>query len=101
VVDSVPQLIMISMAIGGDGLPCSVSYRILVSGPEGWSLCWLSTLDLLMISTIALHSSQSGHEILLILNSSGVVMLMRFSKSLSLLVGIEASFPKVLISSAL
>jgi hypothetical protein len=38
VVDSVPQLVMISMAIGGDRLPCSVSYCILVSGPEGWSL---------------------------------------------------------------
>jgi hypothetical protein len=29
---------MISAAIGGDRLPCSVSYRILASGPEGWSL---------------------------------------------------------------
>jgi hypothetical protein len=27
---------MISPAIGGDRLPCSVSYCILVSGPEGW-----------------------------------------------------------------
>jgi hypothetical protein len=26
------------MAVGGDQLPCSVSYYILVSGPEGWSL---------------------------------------------------------------
>jgi hypothetical protein len=38
VVDGVPQLIMISLAIGGDHLPCSVSYSILVSGPKGWSL---------------------------------------------------------------
>jgi hypothetical protein len=38
VVDGVPQLIMISSAVGGDRLPCSVSYCILVSGPEGWSL---------------------------------------------------------------
>jgi hypothetical protein len=38
VVDGVPQLIMISSAEGGDRLPCSVSYRIQVSGPEGWSL---------------------------------------------------------------
>jgi hypothetical protein len=38
VVDGVPQLIMISTAIGGDRLPCSVSYCILASGPEGWSL---------------------------------------------------------------
>jgi hypothetical protein len=38
VVDGVPQLIMISSAVGGDRLPCSVSYYIRVSGPEGWSL---------------------------------------------------------------
>jgi hypothetical protein len=38
VIDGVPQLIMISVAIGGDCLPCSVSYCILVSGPEGWTL---------------------------------------------------------------
>jgi hypothetical protein len=38
VVDGVPQLIMISLAIGGDRLPCSASYCILVSFPEGWSL---------------------------------------------------------------
>jgi hypothetical protein len=36
VIDGVPQLIMISMAIGGDRLPRSISYCILVSGPEGW-----------------------------------------------------------------
>jgi hypothetical protein len=29
---------MISSAVGGDHLPCSVSYCIRVSGPEGWSL---------------------------------------------------------------
>jgi hypothetical protein len=29
---------MISLVVGGDHLPCSVSYFILVSGPEGWSL---------------------------------------------------------------
>jgi hypothetical protein len=29
---------MISAAVGGDRLPCSVSYCILASGPEGWSL---------------------------------------------------------------
>jgi hypothetical protein len=38
VVDGVPQVIMIASAVGGDRLPCSVSYCILVSGPEGWSL---------------------------------------------------------------
>jgi hypothetical protein len=38
VVDGVPQLVMISAAVGRDRLPCSVSYCILASGPEGWSL---------------------------------------------------------------
>jgi hypothetical protein len=38
VIDGVPQLIMISAAVGGHHLPCSVSYCILVSGPEGWTL---------------------------------------------------------------
>jgi hypothetical protein len=38
VVDGVPQLIMISSTIGGDRLPCSISYCILLSGPEGWFL---------------------------------------------------------------
>jgi hypothetical protein len=34
VIDDVPQLVMISAAVGGDRLPCSVSYYIQVSGPE-------------------------------------------------------------------
>jgi hypothetical protein len=34
VIDGVPQLVMISAVVGGDHLPCSVSYCILVSGPE-------------------------------------------------------------------
>jgi hypothetical protein len=38
VVGGVPQLIMISLAVGGDHLPCSVCYCIRVSGPEGWSI---------------------------------------------------------------
>jgi hypothetical protein len=38
VIDGVPQLIMVSTAVGGDGLPCSVSYYILVTGPVGWTL---------------------------------------------------------------
>jgi hypothetical protein len=38
VIDGVPQLIMISAAVGGDHLPYNVSYYILVSGPEGWTL---------------------------------------------------------------
>jgi hypothetical protein len=36
--NGVPQLIMISLAVGGDHLPCSVNYCIRVSGPKGWSL---------------------------------------------------------------
>jgi hypothetical protein len=38
VIDGVPQLVLISATIGGDRLPCSVSYCILVSGPKGWTL---------------------------------------------------------------
>jgi hypothetical protein len=38
VIDGVPQLVMISTIVGGDRLPCSVSYCILVSGLEGWTL---------------------------------------------------------------
>jgi hypothetical protein len=38
VIDGVPQLIMISMAVGGDRLPCSISYCILLNGPKGWTL---------------------------------------------------------------
>jgi hypothetical protein len=38
VVDGVTQLVMISVAVGGDCLSCSISYCILVSGPEGWTL---------------------------------------------------------------
>jgi hypothetical protein len=38
VIDGAPQLIMISATVGGDCLPYSVSYCILVSGPEGWTL---------------------------------------------------------------
>jgi hypothetical protein len=65
-----------------------------------WNLCRLTTLGPLKISMIALYSSRLGHETLLILNSGRVVMSMWFSKSLSLLVGIGASFLVVLISSA-
>jgi hypothetical protein len=34
VVDGVLQLIMILVIVGGDRLPCSISYCILVSGSE-------------------------------------------------------------------
>jgi hypothetical protein len=38
VIDGVPKLVMISVAVGGDRLPSGISYYILTSGPEGWSL---------------------------------------------------------------
>jgi hypothetical protein len=38
VIDGVPQLIMIFAIVGGDCLPCSVSYCILVCGSESWTL---------------------------------------------------------------
>jgi hypothetical protein len=38
VIDGVPRIVMVSAAVGGDRLPCSVTYCILVSGPEGWTL---------------------------------------------------------------
>jgi hypothetical protein len=69
----------------------TASYQVVLKASP---LCQLSTLGLLMISMITLYSSLPGHEILLILNSGGVVMFMRFSKSFSLLVGIGASFSK-------
>jgi hypothetical protein len=62
---------------------------------------WLSTLDPLRISTITLYSSHPGHKTLLTLNSGGVVLPTRFSNSLSLPVGIRASFSEVLISSVM
>jgi hypothetical protein len=36
--DGVLQLLMISMVVGGDHLPCSVSYCILVCGSKSWTL---------------------------------------------------------------
>jgi hypothetical protein len=36
VIDCVAQLIM--MVVGGDRLPCSIGYCILVSGYESWTL---------------------------------------------------------------
>jgi hypothetical protein len=38
VIDSVLQLIMIFAIVGGDHLPCSVSYYILLSGFESWTI---------------------------------------------------------------
>jgi hypothetical protein len=99
VVDGVPKLVVISAAVGGDRLPCSVSYCILASGPEDWFLVSAENIRptdglhdwLVLFLTRARNSLDS--------KLCGVVMLMQFSKSLSLPVGIGASFPKVLISS--
>jgi hypothetical protein len=100
VVDGVPKLVLISAAAGGDRLPSSISYCIVTSGPKGWSLVLTGHIG----SDEDLHDClilfSAGHGILLILNPGGVVMLMWFSKSLSLPVGIGASSPKVLILSA-
>jgi hypothetical protein len=59
VVDGVPQLIMISAAVGGDRLPCSVSYYNLVSGPEGWSL----------VLTEHIGSSEDLHDCLVLFSA--------------------------------
>jgi non-ribosomal peptide synthetase component F len=37
VVDGVLGLVMMGVVIGGDRLPCSVNYRILVSHSESWT----------------------------------------------------------------
>jgi hypothetical protein len=36
-IDGVPQLVMIFAVVGGDCLPCIVSYCILVSGSKSWT----------------------------------------------------------------
>jgi hypothetical protein len=67
VVDGVPQLIMISVTVGGDCLPCSVSYCILVSGPQAWTLVtaeYIGSADdlhdyLVLLSTRAQNSLDS------------------------------------------
>jgi hypothetical protein len=38
VIDGVLQLVMIFAVVGGDCLPCSISYYILVSGSKRWTL---------------------------------------------------------------
>jgi hypothetical protein len=52
---------MISVAVGGDRMSCSVSYCILASGPEGWSL----------VSAEHIGSAEDLHDCL-ILSSSRV-----------------------------
>jgi hypothetical protein len=88
---------MISTIVGGDRLPCNVSYCILVRGSESWTI----------VMAEHIRSTEDLHDYLVLfpsrvqnsLNSGGVVMFRWFSNSLSLPVGIGASFPAVLISS--
>jgi hypothetical protein len=58
VVDGVPKLVMISTAVGGDRLPCSVSYYILASGLEGSSL----------VSAEHIRSADDLHNCLILLS---------------------------------
>jgi hypothetical protein len=51
---------MISAAIGGDRLPCSVSYCILVSGTEGW----------ILVSTEHNRSADDLHDCFLLFSAS-------------------------------
>jgi hypothetical protein len=60
VVDGVPKLIMISTPVGGDRLPCSVSYFILASGPKGWSL----------VSTEHIGSVDDLHDCLILFSAT-------------------------------
>jgi hypothetical protein len=57
--DGVPKLIMISAAVGGDCLPCSVSYCIQASGPEGWSL----------VSAEHIRSTEDLHDCLILFSA--------------------------------
>jgi hypothetical protein len=47
---------MISVAVGDDCLPCSISYCILASGPEGWSL----------VSAEHIRSAKDTHDCLIL-----------------------------------
>jgi hypothetical protein len=58
-VDGVPQLIMISTVVGGDRLPCGISYCILVSGSESWTL----------VTTGRIRSTDDLHDCLVLFSS--------------------------------
>jgi hypothetical protein len=100
VIDGVPQLIMISAAVGGDRLPCSISYCILASGPEGWTL----------VSTEHIGSADDLHDCLVLFSARAqnsldselwrcgdVDAVQQIPQSTC---GDRASSPKVLIASA-
>jgi hypothetical protein len=59
VVDGVPKLVMISTAVGDDRLPCSISYCILVSGLDGWSL----------VSAEHIRSAEDLHDCLILFSA--------------------------------
>jgi hypothetical protein len=62
VINGVPQLVMISTAVGGDRLPCSVSYFILVSSPEDWTL----------VSAEHIGSTDDLHDCLVLFSATAV-----------------------------
>jgi hypothetical protein len=59
VIEGVLQLVMIYVVVGGERLPCSVSYCILVSGSESWTLVMADHNR----SMIALYSSRPEAEL--------------------------------------
>jgi hypothetical protein len=100
VIGGVLQLVVISMAVGGDRLPCSVSYCILVSGPEGWTLVLTEHIGsaddlhdcLVLFSAKAWNSLDSEVQ-----RSGDVDAVQQIPQSAS---GAQALSPKVLISPA-
>jgi hypothetical protein len=91
---------MISAVVGGDLLPCSISYCILVRGSESWTLVMddhiRSAKDL--HNCLVLFSSRARNPLDYEFRWSGDVEVVQ--KSLSLPLGIGASFLAVMISSA-
>jgi hypothetical protein len=59
VIDGVLQIIMISVAVGGDRLPCSVSYCILVGGSKSWTL----------VTAEHIRSAEDLHDCLVLFSS--------------------------------
>jgi hypothetical protein len=92
---------MISAVVGGDHLPCSVSYYILVRGSESWTL----------VTAEHIRSTEDLHDCLVPFSSRArnpldsefwlsddVEVVQQIPQHAS---GDRASFPAVLISSAL
>jgi hypothetical protein len=59
VIDGVPQLIMILAVVGGDRLPCNVSYYIMVSGSKSWTL----------VMAEHIRSAEDPHDCLVLFSS--------------------------------